>query len=374
MNRHPSQHDEAELLRIEIDIEIEPEPFWRVRAAARQKGERELRNRREKPWRAAITSAALLAAVTVSGSPARADEAGGPPTWQVQTLVTAHRFMPDEPRADPDQPSLRYGLHGGRWKAMLGAGVVLAGVESDQLRLGLALDGFVELLNFDRGEPVPWESYRANVGFELLAESPSLSRALLPPGGRLTLALGWFHESDHAANQEGYIKQYLAPPSFLPGKGFISPSLDNGNFSSYEYVKLRAGYRQPLFGGRLIAQSTLGARLFPGTIDPGSIRGLRAAVLAEARFTVRVSEGVRPFASGYYELLASDFVARDRGFRFGLDRTPLRYEIVHLGVDLVSAGGGICSPYFSYSSSNGRGIDFPRFFSNEIGFGITFLP
>jgi hypothetical protein len=318
--------------------------------------------------------AAIVAAVTACASPARAEEAGVTPTWQVQTLMTAHHFMPDEPRADPDQASLRYGLHGGRWKAMLGAGVVLVSVESDRLRLGLALDGFVELINFDKGEPVPWESYRANVGFEVLAESPSLSRALLPPGGRLTLALGWFHESDHAANQDGYIKEYLVEPSFLSGKGLISPSLDNGNFSSYEYVKLRAGYRQPLLGGRLTAQSALGARLFPGTIDPGSIRGLRAAVLAEARLTVRVSEGVRPFASAYYELLANDFVARDHGFRFGLDRMPLRYEIVHLGVDLVSAGGGICSPYVSYSSSNGRGIDFPRFFGSEIGFGLTLMP
>jgi hypothetical protein len=340
-----------------------------------------VRNGREKPWTTAITSAeilhrgrtgcaALVVAILVSAPPARAEEAPAPPAWQVQTLMMAHRFIPDEPRADPDQASLRYALQGGRWKAMLGAGVLLAGVESDRLRLGLSIHGFVELLNFDRGEPVPWESYRASVGFELLGESPRLSRALLPPGGRLTLALGWFHESDHAANVDGYVAQFLAPHPFESA----GDALDNGNFSSYEYVKLRAGYRQPLLGGRLTAQSWLGARLFPGTIDPDSIRGLRAAVLAEARLTVRLSEGVRPFASAYYELLANDFVARDHGFRSGLDRTPLRYEIVHLGVDLVSAGGGICSPYVAYSSSNGRGIDFPRFAGSEIGFGITLMP
>lgn len=353
----------------------------------------EVRNVRDKPWPTTITSAAILglacicrrsrlrvagaavtAAVTLSGSPVSAEEAARASTWHVQTLVTAHRFIPDEPRADPDQPSLRYGIHGGRWKAMAGAGLVLAGVESDRLRLGLALDGFIELLNFDQGEPVPWESYRANVGLELLAESPTLSRALLPPGGRLYLAVGWFHESDHAANQEVYVEQYLAPPSFLPGKGWIEPSLDNGNFSSYEYVKLRAVYRQPLFGGRLTAQSALGARLFPGAIDPWSVRALRAAVLAEARLAVRLSDGVRPFASAYYELLANDFVAQEHGFQYGLDRAPLLYEIVHLGVDLVGRSGGICSPYLSYSRSHGRGIDFPQFFGSEIGFGITLLP
>lgn len=332
----------------------------------------ELRNEHEKSWPLAITSAAL--AILVSASRARAEETAEAPAWRVQTLVTAHRFVPDEPRADPDQPSLRYGLHGGRWKAMAGAGVLLVGVESDRLRLGLALDGLIELVNFDRGEPVPWESYRANVGFEVLAESPTLARALLPPGGRLTLALGWFHESDHAANQQSYVDQYLAPPSYPSGQGALEASLDNGNFSSYEYVKLRAVYRQPLFHGRLTAQSSLGARLFPGAIDPGSIRTLRAAAIVEARLTVRAGEGAHPFASAYYELLANDFVARAHGFRFGLDRTPLRYAIVHLGVDLVSASGGIWSPYLSYSSSNGRGIDFPKFFGNEIGFGIALMP
>jgi hypothetical protein len=320
----------------------------------------------------------VAAAITASASPLRAEEAGGAPSFQVQTLVTAHRFLPDEPRADPDQPALRYGLHGGRWKAMVGAGLVLVGVESDRLRLGLALDGFIELINFDQGEPVPWESYRASVGFEVLAESPALNRALLPPGGRLHLAVGWFHESDHAANQDGYIEQYLAPRPLRPGTGSLSPSLsqslDNGNFSSYEYVKLRAVYRQPLFAGRLTAQTALGARLFPGAIDPASIRALRAAVLAEGRLTARISEGVRPFASAYYELLANDFVAQEHGFRFGLDRAPLRYAIVHLGVDLVSPGGGIWSPYLSYSNSHGRGIDFPRFFGREIGFGIALMP
>ncbi|MEP7123291.1 MAG: hypothetical protein ABJE95_20350 [Byssovorax sp.] len=321
-----------------------------------------------------LAGAGIMAALAVSASPACAEEAASAPPWHVQTLVMAHRFVPDEPRADPDQPSLRYGIVGGRWKAMLGAGVVLAGVESDRLRIGLALDGFVELLNFDQGEPVPWESYRASVGFEALAESPRLSRALLPPGGRVYLALGWFHESDHAANQDGYVSQYLVPRSFFSGSGAVTPSFDNGNFSSFEYVKIRGVARQPLFGGRLTTEEVLGARLFPEAIDPGSVRRMRAAVLAEARLTVRASDGARPFVSAYFELIKNDFVARERGFQSALDRTPLRYAIVNVGVDLVGSGGGIFSPYLSYSRSNGRGVDFPRFFGSEVGFGITLMP
>jgi hypothetical protein len=52
----------------------------------------------------------------------------------------------------------------------------------------------------------------------------------------------------------------------------------------------------------------------------------------------------------------------------------LRYGIASLGVDLVGAGGGIFSPYLTYSRSHGRGIDFPKFFGTEVGFGIALLP
>ena len=316
----------------------------------------------------------VAALIVATASSARAEEAVGPRALRVETLVTVHRFIPDEPRADPDQPSLRYGFHGGRWRAMGGGGVALVTLESDALRLGLALDGFIELVNFNQGEPVPWESYRANIGFDVLAEAPRLSRAILPPGGRIHLAVGWFHESDHAANLAGYKAEYLAPIAPPGGFGSIYPSFDNANFSAYEYVRIRAVVRQPLLGGRLTAQSAIGARLFPEPINPGSLRAMRAAILVEPRLAAQISAGVRPFVSAYFELIDNDFVARDHGFRFGLDRTPLRYTVVNLGVDLVSASGAVMSPYVTYSRSHGRGIDFPKFFGSELGFGFILLP
>ena len=304
-----------------------------------------------------------------AASPALAEGAGDGGGWQVVTLVTAHRFTGDEPRADPDQPSLRYGLFGLRWKAMAGDGVVLVGGVSDALRIGLSLDGFIELVNFDAGFPVPWQSFRANIGLDLLAESPRLSRALLPAGGQLQLSLGWFHESDHAADLGSYVSEYLAPSPFS-----ASSSFDNGDFSSYEYLKLRALYRQPLWRGRITTMTALGARVFPRTIDPASLRAMHAAALAEARVTARVTDGVRPFASGYFELVQNDFGAHTNGFAFGLDQTALRYQIVNLGVDLVSRSGSIVSLFATYSRSHGRGVDFPRFFGPEAGVGMALLP
>jgi hypothetical protein len=326
-------------------------------------------NRGASRVRRAALAALLGVAALAASSPVLADEPGG--AFRVETLVTVHRFTGDAPRADPDQPALRYGLYGLRWKAMAGEGVVLVAAVSDTLRLGLALDGFIELVNFDTGYPVPWESYRANIGFDLLAESPRLSRALLPPGGQLQLSLGWFHESDHAANVSGYVAEYLAPRGSLAE---AVASFDNGDFSSYEYLKLRALIRQPLLRGRLTATAALGARLFPKAIDPASLRAMHAAVLAETRLTVRATEGVRPYASTYFELVGNGFSARESGFAVGAEREPLRYAIVNLGVDLVTSGGAIFSPFVTYSRSNGRGVDFPRFFGPEAGVGLAILP
>lgn len=255
---------------------------------------------------------------------------------------------------------------------MLGEGLVLVGVESDAFRLGSALEGFVELVNFSGGQPVPWQSYRANVGFELFAGSPHLARALLPFGGSIQLGVGWFHESDHAADQTAYVGQYLPPVQV--GGALVTPRLDNANFSSYEYVKLRAIYRQPVLHDRLTIQSMVGTRLFPSTIDSRSVRALRYAFLAGARLTARPSAGIHPFISGYFERVKNDFVARDLGFSFGLDHEPLRYAIVDLGIDFVSSNGAMASPYLRYSNSYGRGIDFPRDYHGELGIGVVLLP
>lgn len=139
---------------------------------------------------------------------------------------------------------------------MLGDGLVSVTAESDLLRLGLAMDGFVELRNFTRDQPVPWQSFRANVGFEILVGSPSLSRTLLPARGSLQLGVGWFHESDHVAALEAYEIDFLTPARV--GSLQVTPALDNGNFSSFEYVKLRAIYRQPVLDDKLTLQFVLG--------------------------------------------------------------------------------------------------------------------
>ena len=315
-----------------------------------------------------MTFKGLLGAITIATAlpllttPALADKA----EEKTQTLVSVHQFLRDEPSADPDRAQLRYGFIGGRWQAMGGGSVVFVGGPIGPVRAAIALEGFVELLNFTTDQPVPWESFRANIGFNTLWEVPSLNRSILPRGGRLFLALGWFHESDHAANHQRYMNDYLKDPSFFQ-------RFDNANFSAYEYVKLRLSWKQPLWGGFLTTQTTLGGRYFPPPINPGSIRGMQSAFQTEVRVRVRATKTVQPFVAGYFEFVNNGFVADQEGFVGGENHHALRYQTISTGVDLRAASGAVVSPEIVYSNSHGRGIDFPRFYGSEFGFRLNFL-
>ncbi len=315
--------------------------------------------KRRSPRAASIAIALVL---TLGAVPTRADDT----KESVQSLLTVHQFLHDEPSSDPDRVMLRYGILGGRWQAMTGAGVVLVGGPLGRLRAAIALEGFLELVNFTDEQPVPWESFRANIGLNTHWEAPSLARAILPPGGRLFFAIGWFHESDHAASLQRYMNDYL------DHFGAIT-RFDNANFSAYEYFKLRLAWEQKLWRDRITTQIALGARLFTPPINPGSIRGMRGSFQSELRVSVRATNTLHPFVSGYFELIDNDFVAAREGFRGGLDREPLRYRTIGAGVDVRSSHGSIMTPEIIYSSSHGRGIDFARFYGTELGFRLSFL-
>lgn len=68
------------------------------------------------------------------------------------------------------------------------------------------------------------------------------------------------------------------------------------------------------------------------------------------------------------------FVAREHGFNVGPNGAPFRYAILDIGADLVSTNGAMVSPYVRYSNSYGRGVDFPRDYGSELGFGFVILP
>ena len=141
-----------------------------------------------------------LVSSLLSPGPSQADV-----SWR--SMLSVRRFTGLPASLDPDQPRLEYGNLGGRWHAMGGAEVVLLGLRSSPVTVGLTASGFLELANFIDRDDMPWQAYRANFGLGLLLWSERLN-SKLPADARLQLSLAFNHESDHAADVDSYTDRY----------------------------------------------------------------------------------------------------------------------------------------------------------------------
>ena len=255
-----------------------------------------------------LSLAATLSLLALLGTAHARDSAPISKT-RVLALMTRSQLDRLEPSVDPDTPALRYGMIGGRWSARAGASLLLVGFESPAIRAGLLLAGLIELTNFSTEYPVPWQTYRANIGFDIYVDSPRLDAAL-PRGGRLFTTIGFFHESDHIADHINFQNR------FASGQLFEDPE-----FSSFEYFKWTAGYQQRL--GRLTLQALVGLRAFTPPVVRRSVRELRAAFLLEAQAALRLSETFFARFALYFEHLANDFDATRAQIRGGARGEPL---------------------------------------------------
>lgn len=253
------------------------------------------------------------------------------------------------PTLDPDEPTLRFASLGGRKEAMAGGQFIVAGRRNSALDVSINLSGFIALINFDDQQAMPWQSFRGYLGVNTIWRSRWLDERLLPHGGELYFELGFYHESDHAVSFDDFSYHFLRNP-FAP--------FDNGNFSSFEFVKLRLRHQHRFLSGRLVWTNALGIRAFTPSFNPGDQRELRYAVSAETRCSVGLVRHLHAFFGLFYESLANDFVSRDNNFRFDLDGTPLRYLFMEWGIALRSRGGQSLLLSLTFSRSHGRGIDF----------------
>lgn len=265
-------------------------------------------------------------------------------------MVPLRGFHEPPPTSDPDNPRFEYGNRGGRWEAAAGIQAVLFGLRSAHVEFALAGSGLIQLINFRDVNPVPWESWRAVLGFNTIWSFPGLDRRL-PDRGRLVLELGFFHESDHASDVGSYVARFTT----LHDESIF----DNSNFSSFEFFKLRASYDQWLWKDRLRVTAAFGVRPFTPPIDQWSRRELRLGVNVEGRLAVRIKGNLHGWFALYYEAVLNDFDAGRNSFRGDLDGDPLHYLRLELGLEWTPTTWMACVPFISYSNSHGRGVDFP---------------
>ncbi len=303
---------------------------------------------------------ALGIALDMTGAaPVQAEEA------QHFAPVSIRALFKRNDSVDPDEPKLKYETVGGRWRAMAGGHLGIYGVHTPSLTFATSISGFIQLINLDDEQPVPWETFRANVGINTFWASRALSRALLPAGGRLLGELGWFHESDHVANERAFRSRFLRDSSLLDEPA----RFDNGDLSSYEYFKLRLGYQQTL--GRLTTVFSGGLRIFTPSINSGAKRELEYGLQTQGRVDVQLTASLHLWTALYLESLTNDFDGATSGFARPERGAPLLYRTLHIGMSLRDDAFRVASLYLVYNRSNGRGINFTERYGDELGVGIS---
>ncbi|MFT4976025.1 MAG: hypothetical protein ACI8S6_001920 [Myxococcota bacterium] len=268
---------------------------------------------------------------------------------------------------DPDGAWSGYGILGGRWIAHAATHASIVGGDLGPVRWDLGLQGFVELVNFDE-YPVPFQSFRAHVGFDSIWSSPAIDSAL-PEGGLVTARLGWFHESDHVADDDGFL-EYRAG-AVIDGD-FVFADYDDNNVSSYEFLRLALSWRQP-WGERWESNLVATPRIFTPDVNPYARRELTAGIAGEARVSVRLTERGALALGGRAERWWHDFDPDAVGLRSDLGRAPLVWQNAEVAWQLHHPEGRAWIWYIAHSNSSGRGADFFLEYGPEWGGGLRFV-
>lgn len=272
------------------------------------------------------------------------------------------------PSLDPDLPGVRYRLLSGRWEGKAGDAVVLTGLRRPELTVALSLSGFIELINFQRWYPVCWETWRGHVGLDSVWQIPALDERL-PAGGHLIGQLGYFHESDHVTNSYAYLLAYGDLDRTDDPKDVLV-EFPNGDLSSFEELRLRLAWTQPLGAGPWTLRLAVAGRAFPPSLDEYTPRRMRGAIGGELWISRRLGARRDLYLAGYLEHVAQEFDPVAAWLRPELAPEALDYRVLELGLRRVGVYGTSVEPHLLLSDSDGRGVDFVEDYGLEWGIGF----
>lgn len=260
--------------------------------------------------------------------------------------------------ANPDYPCFGFSYVGYKMHGIFGSAIPIYGDYSDDLRMTLSILPFVELHNFGKFEPVPWQMWRGSFGINSSWELPKLnnSRQIFK---KITGEFGIIHESDHFTALN-YVETYTTLKKI--------DDFDNANFSSFEYINMKIyGFAGFLPESTQLTLS-LGSKLFLRSTE----RKLLFAYNFECIFKEKISKDLFYYISLFYENINNNFVSSDSKFQIIRNKEPLTYFTVHFGIEILSLKGADFQIFAVTSASNGRGLDFPDY-GYDIGFGIRII-
>ena len=269
---------------------------------------------------------------------------------------------------DPDAPVSSYRVLSGRHESKLGTRLAAPGPTGPNLRQMTTLDAFFALENWSRSYPISYQTLRANVGIDTAWALPALD-ARLPAGGGLVAQLGWFHESDHVTDTLDFAEA-LSDPRLDPT--VFHDQFDWANFSSYELLRGRLRYAQPLGLSRWTLFLTADGRRYLDPINPAGGRALTVGWAAEGRLSLQLRDRTALYAAARVDRSHHGLDPRSVGLQAGAVPGLLRQDQAELGVDLRSDGPRVQLAALG-RRGDGRGADFVADYGLEWGLGLRLM-
>jgi hypothetical protein len=299
--------------------------------------------------------AALVAGLLGAGSAAAAPWGDPNPSFEAFSL-------------DPDAPVSSYRVLSGRHESKLGTRLAAPSIDGPNLRQMTTLDAFFALENWSRSYPISYQTLRANVGIDTAWALPGLD-ARLPAGGGLVAQLGWFHESDHVTDTLDFAESQ-SDPRLDPT--VFHDQFDWANFSSYELLRGRLRYAQPLGLSRWTLFLTADGRRYLEPINPAGGRALTVGWAAEGRLSLQLSDRRALYAAARVDRSHHGLDPRSVGLKEGAAPGLLRQDQAELGVDLRSDGPRVQLAALG-RRGDGRGADFVADYGLEWGLGLRLM-
>lgn len=263
-------------------------------------------------------------------------------------IPAAWALLDPPPSIDPDANNMRLGKLGPRWNNNVGGEFGLIRFQRRKMFLGIVTGGFVNIHDYDSKQAFSWQLWRGNINSRLVLENLKFD-TLIGKNSRLSLETGWAHESQHATDLIGYCQTFTYwYPYFFP----------NGSLRSFNYIKSAVNYTN--HSQRNIWQLDIRAgykHFYAPNID-NAVKMMNHSVFCEAGIQRKIITPLFAYAKGYFENINNNFVSSDYKYKNPWNKQPFIYRIIELGFYFKNQAFQKFNPYFMYSHSNGRGMDF----------------
>lgn len=279
--------------------------------------------------------------------------------WTLLPTPNEHRLeLPHS--INPDFHTFKMTRSGGKWRNMVGHNFGLVALEWPGLAVTAGPAGFVELHDFDKHQFMSWQLWRGNVGFNTYWDLKKLNQSL-GKDSRLLFSLGWFHESQHAADVPNYVTRLTNLTVF---------TFENGAMRSFEFYEAQVYFMQQ--SGPLQLLLNAGGRYYPKPLLSTSRWHLESSFFGEIGLSGKVHQFVSLYANGYLEQVNNNFHSNEHGYILEWSAEPFLYRKMEVGIDLHNDQKQRFQFFGTYNYSNGRGLDFVRVYQ-EYGAGIRLI-